>query len=296
MVVSTTAPTTSQKDDNPKKCQDVEHGLLQYVQAPILARTVGRGTMTECGTDDFDITPARRMRSSARTYEPLGNEVRTASRRIRMLAQSRLNYLSAVLVGGLLILSLAVASAVEPEQTSHTAPKAQRTTNARTAILHGRVTDEAGAPLADVRVRVAIPATDMRHVDVSTPHKRLETKTDARGKYRLEIPGIADAHDGLTRRDEARLQPVGGHLEGRRRSEERRSRSGHGGRSVLEPQARTLFRRRGRGRTRESGPVGEDDRPSRSRPARTGLSRSPRPTRMGRSNSSAIPCDPRVKT
>ncbi len=36
MVVSTTAPTTSQKDDNPKKCQDVEHGLLQYVQAPIL--------------------------------------------------------------------------------------------------------------------------------------------------------------------------------------------------------------------------------------------------------------------
>ena len=54
------------------------------------------------------------------------------------------------------------------------------------------MTDEAGAPLADVRVRVAIPATDMRFVDVSTPHKRLETRTDGRGEYRLEIPGIAE--------------------------------------------------------------------------------------------------------
>ena len=109
-----------------------------------------------------------------------------------MLAQSRTNQLSARLVGGLLILPLAVAFAVEPEQTSQTAPGAQRSTNARAAILHGRVTDEAGALLADVRVRVAIPATDMRFVDVSTPHKRLETRTDARGEYRLEIPEITE--------------------------------------------------------------------------------------------------------
>ena len=65
------------------------------------------------------------------------------------------------------------------------------------------MTDEAGAPLADVRVRVAIPATDMRFVDAGTDrgfvkdrtdhrlHKLLEARSDARGDYRLEIPGIA---------------------------------------------------------------------------------------------------------
>jgi hypothetical protein len=52
------------------------------------------------------------------------------------------------------------------------------------------VTDEAGAPLADVRVRVAIPAVDMRFVDASTDHKQLEARYDAKGDYRLEIPGI----------------------------------------------------------------------------------------------------------
>jgi Carboxypeptidase regulatory-like domain len=54
------------------------------------------------------------------------------------------------------------------------------------------VTNQAGAPLADVRVRVAIPAADMRFVDASTPHKRLETRTDVGGQYRLEIPGLTE--------------------------------------------------------------------------------------------------------
>ena len=62
------------------------------------------------------------------------------------------------------------------------------------------MTDEAGAPLADVRVRVAIPAADMRFVDsiadlnfidADTVHKILEIRSDAGGTYRLEIPGIA---------------------------------------------------------------------------------------------------------
>jgi hypothetical protein len=109
-----------------------------------------------------------------------------------MLDRSRTNHGSAWLVAGLIILAPAVAFAVAPEPTSQTAPGAERSTNARAAILHGRVTDEAGARLADVRVRVAIPATDMRQVDVSTPHKRLETRTDARGEYRLEMPGITE--------------------------------------------------------------------------------------------------------
>jgi len=119
----------------------------------------------------------------------------TLSRRIRMLTQSRsnrLNALSATLVAGLVALPLVVAFAIDPEQTSKPVPKGQQSTGAPAAILRGRVTNEAGAPLADVRVRVAIPAADMRFVDASTQHKQLEAKSDANGDYRLEIPGITE--------------------------------------------------------------------------------------------------------
>ena len=77
------------------------------------------------------------------------------SRRIRMLTQgrtNRLSALSAVLVAGLVALPLVVAFAADPEQTSKTSPKGQQSDGAQTAILRGRVTNEAGAPLANVRV------------------------------------------------------------------------------------------------------------------------------------------------
>ncbi|HEV3299272.1 MAG TPA: carboxypeptidase-like regulatory domain-containing protein [Planctomycetaceae bacterium] len=61
------------------------------------------------------------------------------------------------------------------------------------AIISGRVTNEKGKPLADVRVRVAIPETDMRFVDAKTNHMLLSTKTDAKGDYRLEIPGLKES-------------------------------------------------------------------------------------------------------
>ncbi len=71
---------------------------------------------------------------------------------------------------------------------------------AKPAILRGRVVDESGAPLADVRVRVAIPATDMRFLgtDVTSvvregfpkPREIREVRTDAGGVYRMEIPGL----------------------------------------------------------------------------------------------------------
>jgi protocatechuate 3,4-dioxygenase beta subunit len=92
-----------------------------------------------------------------------------------MLTQSRTNRLSALsatLVAGLVTLPLVAAFAVDPEQTSKAAPKGQQSAGAQAAILRGRVTDEAGAPLADVRVRVAIPAADMRFIDATTQHKR----------------------------------------------------------------------------------------------------------------------------
>ena len=109
------------------------------------------------------------------------------SRRIRMLTEGRTNRLTtltATLVAGLMIVPLAMAFAIDPQETRKPTPDGQ------VAILRGRVTNEEGAPLADVRVRVAIPAADMRFIDASTDHTPLEAKSDASGDYRLEIPGI----------------------------------------------------------------------------------------------------------
>jgi len=131
-----------------------------------------------------------------RTAVPLPTAIDSTGalcRRIFMLAQSRatrLSALSALLVAGLAILPLVVAFAADSGPTSPTVPGDQPSARPRAAVLRGRVTNEAGAPLADVRVRVAIPAADMRFVDVSTPQRRVETRTDAGGAYRVEIPGI----------------------------------------------------------------------------------------------------------
>ena len=110
-----------------------------------------------------------------------------------MLIQCRTNrrgVLSAVLVAGLVAIRRVVAFAADPEQTTKTSPKGQQTGGAQTAILRGRVTNEAGAPLGNVRVRVAVPSADMRFVDSTTPHQHLEAKSNTKGEYRLEIPGI----------------------------------------------------------------------------------------------------------
>ena len=123
-----------------------------------------------------------------------------------MLTQRRPNRLSlpsATLVAGLVALPLAVAFAGDPQQASQPAPKGQPSAGAPAAVIRGRVTDEAGTTLAGVRVRVAIPTTDMRFVDAGADrgfikddtdhrlHKLLEARSDAGGDYRLEIPGIA---------------------------------------------------------------------------------------------------------
>lgn len=54
------------------------------------------------------------------------------------------------------------------------------------------MTSKAGVPLPGARVRVAIPAADMRFDDARTPHETFETRADAEGNYRLELPGIAE--------------------------------------------------------------------------------------------------------
>jgi Carboxypeptidase regulatory-like domain len=97
--------------------------------------------------------------------------------------------LSATLIVGLFAVPR-IAAFADPGQPSQASAKQPRVAGVQPASLRGRVTDFKGKPLADVRVRVAIPKTDMRFVDSSTNHKLLTTKTDANGDYRLEIPTI----------------------------------------------------------------------------------------------------------
>ncbi len=99
---------------------------------------------------------------------------------------NRLTTLTATLVAGLVILPSAIAFAVDPQETRKGAP------DSRAAILRGHVMNAEGDPLADVRIRVAIPAADMRYVDASTEHTQFEARSDARGNYRLAIPGITE--------------------------------------------------------------------------------------------------------
>src|SRR5690348_10395977 len=92
----------------------------------------------------------------------------------------RRSALGAALFAGLITL------AVDPGQTAPAAPPPTEV-----AILRGRVTDEAGKPLADVRVHAAIPAIDMRFVDEIRPGRLVEARTDADGNYRVEIAGLS---------------------------------------------------------------------------------------------------------
>ncbi len=130
-----------------------------------------------------------------RVLVPLPTAIYSAgslSRRIRMLAQnhtSRLHVRSVALVAVIAALPLVVAFAGEaPEKKSETAKAADEPASA--PVLSGRVTNKAGEPLAGARVRVAIPATDMRFLDERPKLKKLEAIADGEGNYRLEITGI----------------------------------------------------------------------------------------------------------
>ena len=94
-----------------------------------------------------------------------------------------LTLLSTVLASGALsatLVTLPFALAFDPYQQP-----------GQVAVLRGRVTSKDGVPLTGTRVRVAVPATDMRFIDVSKPHLVAEAKSDADGRYRLEIPGLS---------------------------------------------------------------------------------------------------------
>ena len=78
------------------------------------------------------------------------------------------------------------AAAEPPAQSAVATPQP----NASVAILKGRVSDEEGKPLAGVRVRVAIPAIDMRFFDSASARKQLQATTDDQGNYQVEIADV----------------------------------------------------------------------------------------------------------
>lgn len=96
----------------------------------------------------------------------------------------------ALFVAGVGVSFMALGFAADPTAPTKPVPKPEPVPNGPPAIIRGQVTNESDEPLADVRVRVAIPASDMRFVDPTTPHKLFEAKSDAKGNYTVEIPGI----------------------------------------------------------------------------------------------------------
>jgi hypothetical protein len=105
-----------------------------------------------------------------------------------MMAQPktyRLDVRSGLCIAALAVFPLLVAftASVQAEEEADADSK-----STSVAMLSGRVTNEAGEPLREARVIVAIPARDMRFVDAK--HNTLEAHTDEKGEYRLEIPTI----------------------------------------------------------------------------------------------------------
>ena len=105
-----------------------------------------------------------------------------------MSRPNRVGVLGVLLVAGGVGLPPA-ASADDPAPAARTAVGGKTSSD---AVVRGHVTNAEGAPLADVRVRVAVPAADMRSVDDETGHVVKEARTDADGNYRLELAGIAE--------------------------------------------------------------------------------------------------------
>src|SRR5262245_19371158 len=104
-----------------------------------------------------------------------------------------LNAKNAAIYAGYFMLPLAGTFPSEPETSGRAVARDRQSDSAPSAILRGHVKNADGTPLPGVRIRIAVPAADMRFVDPTTSHRQLETKTDARGDYRLEILEIKDS-------------------------------------------------------------------------------------------------------
>ncbi len=127
-----------------------------------------------------------------RVFAPLSTAVHSTgslARRIKMMAQPmtyRLDVRSGLCIAALAVFPLVMAFTARVQAEEEKAQAESKTTSV--AVLSGRVTNEAGEPVRDARVIVALPARNMRFVD--SKHKTLEAQTDEKGEYRLQVPTI----------------------------------------------------------------------------------------------------------
>lgn len=98
---------------------------------------------------------------------------------------------AAAFVAGLVALPVIVGFAADAKAPGKAIPKRRESADSSAAIVYGRVTNESDDPLADARVSVAVPATNMRFLDARARQRLREATTDANGNFWLELPGVA---------------------------------------------------------------------------------------------------------
>jgi len=95
-----------------------------------------------------------------------------------------------MLVAGLVIVQFAIFVRADDRASGATAGKQPLRADVRAVRLSGEVRNDAGTPIAGARIRVAVPAADMRFVTESTGQKLFETTTDEKGQYSLYLGDI----------------------------------------------------------------------------------------------------------
>jgi beta-lactamase regulating signal transducer with metallopeptidase domain len=97
------------------------------------------------------------------------------ARRIKLLQENRTQRVS-ILAGSMIAAALMVPLSIGFGQTNaDDVPK-----------ITGRITDKGGKPVAGAVVRIAMPATEMRHVDEGM----YEDKSDEDGRYEIKLEGL----------------------------------------------------------------------------------------------------------
>src|ERR1700722_294382 len=93
-------------------------------------------------------------------------------------------------VAGLVIWQFAIFVRADDRANGAIAGKQPLRATVRGVRLSGEVRNDAGTPIAGARIRVAVPAADMRFVTESTGQKLFETTTDEKGQYSIYLVDI----------------------------------------------------------------------------------------------------------
>jgi PDZ domain/Carboxypeptidase regulatory-like domain len=94
-----------------------------------------------------------------------------------------------LIVGGMIGLRAVIGFCADGAPIKKQAANSQHPGTSSVATVSGHIMNEAGALMAGVRIRIAVPATDMRYVDLPQNVRLFETTTDPHGGYRVSLLG-----------------------------------------------------------------------------------------------------------